>query len=127
VASPDKKYMPGIARDLQAMGFGLVATPGTKKHLDAAGIEGVEVVHKIQEKTAPNILDLMARGEVRLVINTPSGKGRHGDEARIREQTITLNIPCITTIPAARAAIMGIRALKAADFRVQALQDYFPR
>ena len=64
---------------------------------------------------------------VKLVINTPSGRGRQLDEGKIRERTITLNIPCITTIPAARAAVYGIRALKSRDFRVRALQDYFPK
>jgi carbamoyl-phosphate synthase large subunit len=76
---------------------------------------------------SPNILDLLDSGAVKLVINTPSGRGGHLDEAKIRQRTITLNIPCITTIPAARAAVNGIRALKAKPFRVRALQDYFPR
>jgi carbamoyl-phosphate synthase large subunit len=125
VVDRDKKYMPAIARDLQSLGFGLVATPGTKKHLDTAGIENVEVIEKIV-KGGPNILDLMSTEIVKLVINTPSGRGRQFDEAKIREHTITLNIPCITTIPAARAAVNGIRALKDRDFRVRALQDYFP-
>jgi carbamoyl-phosphate synthase large subunit len=125
VVDRDKKYMPSIARDLKALGFDLVATPGTKKQLEAAGIEGVEEVKKIASGS-PNILDQLDSGAVRLVINTPSGRGRHLDEAKIRQRTITLNIPCITTIPAARAAVNGIRALKSRDFRVRALQDYFP-
>jgi carbamoyl-phosphate synthase large subunit len=126
VVDRDKKYMPAIASDLKAMGFDLVATPGTKQHLDAAGIADVEEVRPIASGS-PNILDLVDAGGVKLVINTPSGHGRQVEETRIREQTITLNIPCITTIPAARAAISGIRALKARNFRVRALQDYFPK
>ena len=126
VVDRDKKYIATIARDLKALGFGLVATPGTKKQLDASGIEGVEVVQKIAAGS-PNILDLLDTGDVKLVINTPSGRGRHLDEAKIREHTITLNIPCITTIPAARAAVSGIRALKSKPLRVRALQDYFPK
>jgi len=126
VVDRDKKYISTIARDLRALGFGLVATPGTKKQLDASGIEGVEEVRKIAAGS-PNILDLLETGAVKLVINTPSGRGRHLDEAQIREQTITLNIPCITTIPAARAAVGGIRALKSKPLRVRALQDYFPK
>jgi carbamoyl-phosphate synthase large subunit len=126
VVDRDKKYMPTIARDLQELGFGLLATPGTKQYLDVAGIEGVEAVPKIQSGH-PNVLDFMESGEVKLVINTPSGRGRQLDETKIRQRTITLNIPCITTIPAARAAVNGIRALKSADLRVRALQDYFPR
>ena len=126
VVDRDKKYIATIARDLKALGFGLVATPGTKQQLDASGIEGVEEVRKIAAGS-PNILDLLDTGAVKLVINTPSGRGRHLDEAKIREHTITLNIPCITTIPAARAAVSGIRALKSKPLRVRALQDYFPK
>ena len=121
----DKKYMPGIARDLKALGFDLVATPGTRKHLVAAGLEGVQQISKIQSGS-PNVLDLMNAGEVKLVINTPSGRGRQFDEAKIRQMTIRLNIPCLTTIPAARAAVRGIRALRERDFEVRSLQDYFP-
>jgi carbamoyl-phosphate synthase large subunit len=123
----DKKYVPSIARDLRELGFGLVATPGTKKFLDAGGIEGVLEAPKIQSGRPGNILEFMERGEVKLVINTPSGRGRQLDEAKIRQRTIALNIPCITTIPAARAAVYGIRALKQRNFGVRALQEYFPR
>ena len=126
VVDRDKKYMPAIARDLKELGFQLVATPGTKKHLDAAGIAGVEEIKKIQIG-GPNVLDLMNSGEVKLVINTPTGRGRQLDEAKIRQQTIQLNIPCLTTIAAARAAVRGIRALKMRDFSVRSLQDYFPK
>jgi carbamoyl-phosphate synthase large subunit len=63
---------------------------------------------------------------VKLVINTPTGRGGQLDEASIRENTISLNIPCITTIAAARAAVSGIRALKTSEYDVRAIQDYFP-
>ena len=126
VVDRDKKYMPTIAKDLQELGFQLVASAGTKRYLEAAGIEGVEGVRKIASGE-PNILNLLDRGEVGLVINTPTGRGAHLEEGKIREKTIVYNVPCITTIPAARAAVRGIRALKSRDFRVRALQDYFPR
>ena len=69
----------------------------------------------------------MNNGDVVLIINTPSGRGTHLDEATIRKQTIITGVPCITTIPAARAAVNGIRALKDEDLTVRPLQDYFPR
>ena len=122
----DKKYVPLIARDLLNLGFSIVATPGTARYLESAGIRGVEELQKIQAGK-PNILDRMYSREVKLLINTPTGRGTHLDEAKIRKLSITLGIPCITTIPAARAAVSGIRALKSRDFTVRALQDYFPR
>jgi len=126
VMDRDKKYVPLIARDLLNLGFLIVATPGTARYLESAGIRGVEELQKIQAGK-PNILDRMYSREVKLLINTPTGRGTHLDEAKIRKLSITLGIPCITTIPAARAAVSGIRALKARDFTVRALQDYFPR
>jgi carbamoyl-phosphate synthase large subunit len=127
VVDRDKKYMPTIARDLQQLGFSLLATPGTRKYLHTAGINGVVAVPKIQSGERPHIIDYMDREEVKLVINTPTGRGRQLDEAKIREQTIKRNIPCITTVAAARAAVGGIRALRTARFDVRAVQDYFPR
>jgi carbamoyl-phosphate synthase large subunit len=126
VMDRDKKYIPSIARDLQSLGFSIVATPGTARYLESTGIRDVQDIRKIQ-LGKPNVLDMMHRGDVKLLINTPTGRGTHLDEAKIRKLSITLGIPCITTIPAARAAVWGIRALKTRDFTVRALQDYFPR
>ena len=58
----------------------------------------------------------MNEGKVKLVINTPTGRGGKLDEAIIRENTISMNVPCITTIAAARAAVDGIRALKTSEY-----------
>ena len=126
VIDRDKKYIATIARDLQELGFELLATPGTKKALDVAGLEGVVELPKIQTGEHPNVLDYMSEDKVKLVINTPTGRGGKLDEASIRENTISLNIPCITTIAAARAAVGGIRALKTSEYGVRAIQDYFP-
>ena len=127
VVDRDKKYAPAFCKDLMDLGFTILATPGTAQFLGAAGLEGVVRVPKIASGEKPSILDRMQDGEIQLVINTPSGRGRQFDEAKIRERTIQLNIPCITTIAAARAAVEGIRELKEKDFRVRPLQDYFPR
>ena len=125
VNSRDKKYVPAIVRDLLDLGFQVVATPGTRRYLVSTGIEAVEEVKKIADGS-PNVLDLMDREEIKLLINTPSGRGTKLDEAQIRMHTIVLGVPCITTIAAARAAVSGLRALKSRDFTVRALQDYFP-
>ena len=61
-----------------------------------------------------------------LVIIPATGRGGKLDEAIIRENTISMNVPCITTIAAARAAVDGIRALKTSEYGVRASQDYFP-
>ncbi len=122
----DKKYSPSIVRGLLDLGFEVVSTPGTLRYLVANGIEDVKEVQKIKQGS-PNILDLMIEGRIQLVMNTPSGRGTQLDEAKIRKFTIERGIPCITTIPAAREAVNGIRALKKRTLTVRPLQEYFPR
>jgi carbamoyl-phosphate synthase large subunit len=62
-------------------------------------------------------------GDITLVINTPTGKGHHTDEAKIRTMMVAHNIPCITTIAGAQAAATGIESMKG-GYTVKALQDY---
>ncbi|MBI4586961.1 MAG: carbamoyl-phosphate synthase large subunit [Planctomycetes bacterium] len=126
VNNRDKKHIPAIVRDLIDLGFKIVATPGTRRYLLSTGIEEAEEVQKIATSKA-NVLDLMDLDEIKLLINTPTGRGTHLDEARIRMHAIVKSIPCITTIPAARAAVNGIRALKGRALTVRSMQDYFPK
>ena len=65
----------------------------------------------------------MKNGDITLVINTPTGKGHHTDEAKIRTMMVAHNIPCITTIAGAQAAATGIESMKG-GYTVKALQDY---
>ena len=59
----------------------------------------------------PNIVDLIKTGKIHLVINTPLGRESFYDEKSIRRAAIRYNIPCITTLSAAQAAVRGIHAL----------------
>jgi carbamoyl-phosphate synthase large subunit len=117
----DKRFVAALARDLAAAGLKLVATRGTAAALSAAGLH-VEAVYKVNEGR-PNIVDLVKTGKVDLVINTPLGRESFYDEKSIRRAAIRYNIPCITTLSAARAAASGIRALAEQSFDVAALQD----
>jgi len=72
------------------------------------------------------VLDLMANGEVALVVNTPTRKGAKTDEGRIRATAVRAGIPMITTMSAARATVDAIAALRAGAWTVTAIQDYFP-
>lgn len=72
----------------------------------------------------PNVLDLMKNKEVRLVINTVSGKKPREDEITIRTHAIANNIPLISTVSAAAAFVNGIEALKRRGISVKPLQDY---
>jgi carbamoyl-phosphate synthase large subunit len=121
----DKRYAAGVARDLLAAGLKVIATRGTTVALKAAGIE-VEPIYKVNEGR-PNIVDLIKTGKVNLVINTPLGRESFYDEKSIRRAAIRYNVPCITTLSAARAAAGGIRAMAGRAAEVLALQDLHRR
>jgi carbamoyl-phosphate synthase large subunit len=125
VADRAKDHVVGLARRLEKMGYELLSTRGTAQRLEEAGIR-VQKIKKIQEGH-PNILDYMRNGELKLVMNTPSGKGARTDEGHIRATAVSLGIPCITTIQAADAAVRAMEALRDEELAVQAVQDRFPK
>jgi carbamoyl-phosphate synthase large subunit len=117
----DKREVGALGKDLLALGFRLLATRGTAAALEAAGIEA-EPVFKVNEGR-PNIVDLVKTRKIDLIINTPLGRESFYDEKSIRRAAIRHNIPCITTLSAAQAAALGIRALLDQSTEVAALQD----
>jgi carbamoyl-phosphate synthase large subunit len=121
----DKRYAAGVVQDLLAAGLKVIATRGTTAALKSAGIE-VEPIYKVNEGR-PNIVDLIKTGKVHLVINTPLGRESFYDEKSIRRAAIRYNVPCITTLSAARAAAGGIRAMAGRAAEVFALQDLHRR
>jgi len=123
VKNRDKRAAMGIARRLVEMGFSLVATAGTAKLLTLQGMT-VEPVHKVGEGYRPNIVDLMKRGEIALVFNTPEDGRARKDSSVLRRTAVMLNIPYYTTVDGAQAAIGGIEALLKGEISVQSLQEY---
>ena len=121
LAARTKHRAVELGRRLASLGFQLLATEGTARLLQEAGI-AVRTVKKLQEGH-PNLLDYLIDGEVQLIINTPSGKGARTDEGRIRAAAVSHGVPCITTIPAADAALVAMAALREEEMTVQALQD----
>ncbi|QVL30929.1 carbamoyl-phosphate synthase large subunit [Telmatocola sphagniphila] len=121
----DKQEMIPIAKDLADLGYQLLATRGTAKFLRNEGITVQEVL-KIQEGR-PNLLDKMKNGEIAMILNTPSGKGRRTDEGKIRSSAVAQRVTCITTMAAAQAAVEACRALRQKELTVCALQDRFTK
>ncbi len=117
----DKPALVPIARRLAELGFRLVATAGTRAALRAEGLE-VEPVRKAHEER-PNLLDQMVNREIDLVINTPLGRSSHEDDALIRRTALKYDIPCITTLSGAQAAVEGIAAVRAHEMDVVCLQE----
>ncbi|MBI3029456.1 MAG: carbamoyl-phosphate synthase large subunit, partial [Candidatus Rokubacteria bacterium] len=123
VKNRDKRAVVQIAKRLAEMGFTLVATQGTAKVLTRHGMS-VEVINKVAEGWRPNIVDLMKRGEIALVFNTPEDGRARKDSYLIRRTAVTQNIPYYTTVDGAQAAIGGIESLLKSELQVQSLQEY---
>jgi carbamoyl-phosphate synthase large subunit len=122
LADVDKAELLPIARELVELKFHLIATSGTAKALEDAGIP-CQAVYKVNEGR-PNIVDFVKNAEIDLIINTPLGLASHYDERAIRMAALEFNIPCITTPAVARAAVRGIRALSEQDFSVKSVQEW---
>jgi len=117
----DKRQLGTIGKELVSLGFKIVATRGTASALHSTGV-ACEEVYKVNEGR-PNIVDLIKTSKVQLVINTPLGRESFYDEKSIRRAAIRYNIPCITTLSAAHAAVRGIHALIELKREVSCLQD----
>jgi len=123
MAEAHKKRMIEPARRLKKLGFQVVCTSGTARVFQEAGVD-VEVVRKVQEGR-PNLLDLMANGEIHLIFNTPSGKGARTDEGKIRAASVTYGVPCVTTMPGCSAVVDALEALRdQPNPSVKAIQDW---
>ncbi len=122
VEDKDKAAITPIASKLKKAGFELVATSGTRAHLEANGVHA-EPVMKIFEGR-PNVIDLLTDGSVGLMINTPVGRESHIDDYEIRRAAIIHNVPYTTTIAGAIAASEGIFSLISKEITVKSLQEY---
>ncbi|MBC7901461.1 MAG: carbamoyl phosphate synthase large subunit, partial [Saprospiraceae bacterium] len=118
----DKGQAVLLARRLNKLGFGLVATYGTAKRLREVGLECASVF-KVNEGR-PNIADIIKQGEIALIINTPLGKTSHYDEQAIRKAALRFNVPCVTTITGAEALVESISSkISEANIIVRSLQE----
>ena len=121
VANADKRSMVFPVKRLADLGFRIVATEGTAEMLRRNGID-VEVVRKHFEGPG-NIVEKIKAGEIDLVINTPYGQsGPRIDGYEIRTAAVGTDIPCITTVAGAAAAIQGIEAVIRSHVGVAPLQ-----
>jgi carbamoyl-phosphate synthase large subunit len=124
LADRDKAAGLAVARSFVELGFDLAATLGTAGFLRDNGVEVAQLVAKVGEGTvAADAVDLIANGQVQLVVNTPRGRGPRTDGAHIRAACVTHSISCLTTLAAARAAAQGIRDWAAHPLEVISLQE----
>ncbi len=122
VRDSDKEAFLPVARGLVEEGFTLFATAGTRAFLEGRGVV-CRGVYKVGEGK-PDAVDLLTAGDLQMVINTPLGKKSQYDEAAIRTAAISLQIPCLTTVEAARAVLVGMRSLKAGSLVYKPIGDW---
>jgi carbamoyl-phosphate synthase large subunit len=126
VANRDKRAMVFPVKRLADLGFEVLATAGTAEVLRRNGIPCTEVRKHFEPATdgEANIVDIIKNGGVDMVINTPYGNpGPRVDGYEIRTAAVSRDIPCVTTIQGAAAAVHGIEALIRQDIGVESLQS----
>jgi carbamoyl-phosphate synthase large subunit len=121
VTDTDKPAATQIAARFHDLGFELVATGGTAQAISSMGVP-VTPINKIAEGS-PNVVDLIRERRCDLVINTPTGSGARADGYEIRTAAVRHNIPCVTTMTGATAAVRAIAAKIEGDSGVRSLQE----
>jgi carbamoyl-phosphate synthase large subunit len=118
-----KDQIVSVARTFRNMGFKILATRGTARHLKQHDIEA-DTVLKVSEGR-PNIVDYIKNGDIQMVINTSVGRKSTRDAYHIRRGALTYNILYTTTIAGARALCEAVAAIIAEDWQVCPLQEYY--
>jgi carbamoyl-phosphate synthase large subunit len=126
LADKDKQPALDALRALYQLGFEIFSTRGTSEFLERNSIRS-SIVGKHFENRVGEIdaVELIGNHEIKLVVNTPFGRDTRQDGWLIRSTAVVKGIPCITTVPALRAAVSGIRALQGNHVKVKSLQDWF--
>jgi carbamoyl-phosphate synthase large subunit len=123
LADRDKPAGVGAARGLTELGFCLAATAGTAAHLEKHGIPVATVVPKLAEGGV-DAVQLIAAGEIDLVVNTPRGRGSRADGYQIRRAANVHQVSCLTTVAAALAAVKSLKERSRHPLTVRSLQEY---
>jgi carbamoyl-phosphate synthase large subunit len=118
----DKAKAAAIAARFAKLGFGLVATEGTARHLEGEGIAATRVFKVSGGR--PNGIDLMMNGELQLLINTPLGKRAQKDDYSMRQAAVANRVPYTTTLSGASAACEAIETLRTTKPAVLSLQEW---
>ncbi len=121
VTDTDKPAATQIAARFHDLGFELIATGGTAQAISAMGVP-VTPINKIAEGS-PHVVDLIRERRCALVINTPTGSGARADGYEIRTAAVRHDVPCVTTMTGATAAVRAIAAKIEGSADVRSLQE----
>ena len=119
VRDSDRPFIADLAKEFFDLGFKIIATKGTARHIEEADIP-VEIIKKVAEGR-PHVVDAMKNGEVNLIVNTTEGKQSILDSASIRRTALEEKIYCTTTLEGGRAVCSVLRNKEL--WSVERLQD----
>ena len=122
VKDSDKPAALEVARELHTLGFEVHASTGTAKYFAENGLT-VPLMLKIREGR-PNVVDFIKNGEVKFILNTPTGQAPREDEVAIRSAAVAARVPVMTTLRGARASTKAIQAMNQHGYGVKSLQEF---
>lgn len=121
VRDADKGKILDIVKKAEKLGFELLGTAGTVKAVE--NDVKISTINKVSQDS-PNIKDAILNGEIKLIINTPSGKQSADDNYMIRRMAVELGIPYVTTLAGARAALTAVDKMEKGKIGVKSLNEY---
>lgn len=137
LANSDKPAGLVVAKRLRELGYEIAATTGTAAYLKKFGQPVDRVIGKVSEVSGPNnsavesamenAVDLITRGEIGFVVNTPQGGESRSDGEAIRKAANTNRVSSVTTVDAALAAVLGLIEQRGQEIEVRSLQEYHGR
>ncbi len=123
VCDRDKRHILPIARSLQRLGFSIVCTEGTARTLRGGNVK-CAVVGRIGDPH-PNIGDMLAKGQIAFMINTPYGQETRSDGYTLRTEAVKHGVTSVTALSGASAFVAALEALAENPYGLDviALQD----
>ncbi len=119
VRDADKAGVIEIAEKLQQFGIKILATRGTAKVLQNAGLE-CESIHKVTEGR-PHIVDSIKNDKIAFIINTTEGRQAIADSNAIRKSAVQHKVCYTTTLSGARAQVLALEYQK--NDQIAPIQD----
>jgi carbamoyl-phosphate synthase large subunit len=134
LANADKPAGLVVTKRLRELGYDIAATTGTAAYLAKFGQPVDRVIGKLSEVSSgasgsnmENAVDLISKGEISFVVNTPQGGESRSDGEAIRKAANTNRVSSVTTVDAALAAVLGLIELRGQEIEVRSLQEYHGR
>ncbi len=120
VQDRDKPHFVHVAHELSELGFSIMATPGTAHFFTAHGVR----THIMPRNgVRDSVLRMIREGALQMFLNTFRSTAGHSDFREIRRAAMIHGVPVITTVAAARCALLAIRSLRTKPRDYHCLQD----